>query len=613
MKLGLAQVDVQAGNPRKNLEVILQTIEEARLKDVKILIFSEMVVSGYLLGDEWENKSFTKELMNANETIRKASEGMTLIWGNLYVDKDKKGEDGRERKYNSAFIASNKKWIDNGVFEGRTYKTLMPKYREFDDERHFYSLNKEASDRKSSTESLLQPFEVTVDGETIKLGLILCEDMWSDDYNINPSKILVENGAEMIINLSCSPWTWRKNTKRHSVVKSITEETKVPFLYCNNVGIQNNGKNIFLFDGNSTVYNSKGEAVLQTQDYKQELLVFEYDAIKKIGKNSEMADADSDISQLYKGIVFGIRKFLESLPNKKVVIGLSGGIDSAVVATLIVDAVGPENLLAVNMPSKFNSDITKSAAEKLAENLKIEYKVVPIQESVDWTIKQLADAGLSPNDFVIENIQARDRGSRILASIAATVGGIFTNNGNKTETALGYCTLYGDVDGAFSPIGDIYKGQVYALAKYINKIKGVEVIPDEVIKVVPSAELSDKQDVAKGLGDPMNYPYHDKLIRAFVEYRMDPTEILEMYDDKTISSVLDLPNNVSTYFDSRDVFISDLEHKWKLYKTNIFKRVQAPPILAVSKRAFGFDLREALNSAYFTDFFTKKALDNSRA
>lgn len=607
MKIAIAQIEVIAGNPRKNLEKILDEIQRAKESKVEVLIFSEMVVSGYLLGDEWENKAFLNELMEANETIKKASEKITIIWGNIFVDKNKKNEDGRWRKYNAAFIASHCKWVSNGVFEGRSYKTLMPKYREFDDERHFYSTIKLADEMGVRVETLLQPFEVNWEGKKKKVGIILCEDMWTDDYSVNPSEILVNNGAEIIVNLSCSPWTWRKNTKRHSVVKKLIDKIKVPFIYCNNIGTQNNGKNVFLLDGSSTVYNAKAEVVRQAKRYREEMVVFDADDvwIPDLVRNDKGLN-NEDVRHLYDGLVFGIEKFFETLPSKKVVIGLSGGIDSAVVACLLTDALGSENVLAINMPSKYNSELTKGAAKRLAENLGIEYKVVPIQESVDLTVEQLKQIGLETSGLVVENIQARDRGSRLLSAIAATVGGVFVNNGNKTETALGYCTLYGDVSGAIAPIADVYKGQVYELAKYINTEVGRNIIPEEIIEVVPSAELSADQDVTKGKGDPMNYPYHDKLIRAFVEWRLDPVEILDLYDAGEIEKEFGLEVKIEKYFKNRETFIADLEHKWKLYKVNIFKRIQAPPIIAVSKRAFGFDLREAQNGYYFTEEYLKK-------
>ncbi len=606
VNFALAQLEVIPGRPDLNVRKILHEIEKAKERQVDVILFSEMVVPGYLLGDEWENESLMHELMAFNEDILKATEGITAIWGNIYVDFDKKGEDGRVRKYNAVYVAQNGKWVSNRVFEGHTFKTLMPKYREFDDERYFYSMLRLANEKGEPLSKLLRPFEISVNGSAVKVGAILCEDMWCDDYADNPTKILIENGAEVIVNLSCSPWTWRKNNKRHRVVKSLLDKNPVPFLYCNNTGIQNNGKNIFLFDGNSTAYNPDGTLMATTTDYKEEVTDVMVDGKNgKVVEYLELSD-DRDALELHDGLIFGIKKFFESMGKKKVVLGLSGGVDSAVVACLMSEAIGPENVYSVNMPTKFNSELTKGAAAVLAGNLGIKYAILPIQESVDLTtdnFKNLEFDGikLEVSDYVLENIQARDRGSRVLAGIAACIDGVFTNNGNKSETTIGYCTLYGDVNGAIAPIADIYKGEVYQLARYINQKAKKELIPASILEVVPSAELSANQDVTKGKGDPVNYPYHDKLFRAFVEFRRDPEYILDLYTKGELEKELKLEEGkIRKYFPTDAEFVSDLEHKWRLYKINIFKRIQAPPIIAVSRRAYGFDLRESQNGYYFT-------------
>ncbi|HEX3007208.1 MAG TPA: NAD(+) synthase, partial [Bacteroidales bacterium] len=318
-----------------------------------------------------------------------------------------------------------------------------------------------------------------------------------------------------------------------------------------------------------------------------------------------------DREELYAGLIYGIGKFFESFPNRKVVIGLSGGIDSALSATLLAKALRPENVYAINMPSQFNSATTKGAARTLAENLGIHYTSISIQASYENTIREIESAVFTRLDgsnavtsiklapLNKENIQARDRGSRVLAGVASALGAVFVNNGNKTETAFGYATLYGDVNGALAPIADLYKMEVYDLARFINEQK--EVIPATIFNIPASAELSDDQNVDEGKGDPIFYPYHDKLVKAFVEFRLDPEEILQYYVDGTLGTTIRCEQQlIDGYFKDAASFIADLEHKWRLFKISYFKRIQAPPIIAVSKRAFGFDLRESQNGYYFT-------------
>jgi NAD+ synthase (glutamine-hydrolysing) len=626
---------VKAGNPEANLARILAGIERAKANGRSVVVFPEMAVPGYLLGDEWENEAFVRECADMNAEIMAATkDGIAAVWGNVLVDQDAKGEDGRTRKYNAAFVAQNGEMVGNGVFVGYAVKSLMPKYREFDDERHFYSLSKLAFEKGVSPESLLEPFELFIAGVRRRIGIVICEDMWDEDYAFKPVEILKKKGAEAVINLSASPYGIGKSAKRDRLIARHSEGIR--FYYANNVGIQNNGKNVFLFDGGSAIAQD-GRIIAGARSFCDQE-VFEASGIPS-GERSEI----SDVAQ---GLVAGIREFMAGMDKKKIVIGLSGGIDSAVVATLAVMAMGPENVIAVNMPSKYNSDTTKNLAAQLAKNLRVPLYEVGIQESVDATRTQLEAVLGVPMDeegrtLNFENVQARDRGSRVLAGIASMVDAVYTNNGNKTEVALGYATLYGDVNGAFAPIADLYKSQVYELARHLNSIFG-DPIPKGIIDLIPSAELSVAQNVDEGKGDPFDYPRTDAILRRFVEWRKDPEELLESYLNGTLAAELGLGREVApslgteearpdlapengeclinlgrvpsawdgpessgspALFADAAAFVSEIERLWKLYKINYFKRVQAPPIIAVSKRAFGFDLREAQNGIHFTRRF----------
>lgn len=620
IRIALGQMEVIPGRPDLNSAAMIQMIGDARNQQADMIVFPEMSIPGYLLGDTWEQDAFLRDCEYYGQQIIAASNEITILFGNVAIDWTKRGDDGRVRKFNAFHVAHQGKLAgaDNFPYPFRI-KTLHPNYREFDDTRHFFSLRKLAAELHTTVDQLLQPVRITLGKRNLSMGCILCEDGWSDDYSAKPIDILSQNHSiDLLVNISSSPFTLGKNNKRNRVFSKQAKDIKTPLIYVNNVGLQNNGKTVYTFDGCSTVYSRSGEIAAYCSPFSAQVQTVD---VSLSGSCHNLADAaaitaDNTIDRLFEAVSYGTGKFLQSIGMNRVVIGVSGGIDSAVAAALYTHVLGPENVLLVNMPSLYNSETTKGLAAKLAENLGCRYVIIPIQPSVDLTLDQLTTASLvnprtgetsklTVTGFMTENLQARDRSSRVLAGLAAAFGGGFTCNANKCELTVGYSTLYGDQAGFLAALADLWKHQVYELAHYFNKaVYRQEVIPRQTITIVPSAELSFDQSIDEGKGDPLIYPYHDYLFRAFMEYwnRATPEDILFWYQQDILEEKLGCaPNLVKQLFATPTAFIDDLERWWKLYTgLAVAKRIQAPPVLAVSRRAYGFDHREAQNGPYFT-------------
>ncbi len=612
MKIALCQIKVVPGRPDRNVETILARLEEAALRGCDLAVFPEMSVPGYLIGDAWEDEGLVRDVLLANERIREATRsGIAAIWGSLLVDPGRTNEDGRLRKYNAGFVAQGGELKDNGVTKAAV-KTLLPEYRIFDDPRHFTSLRQLTADPSA----LLRPFPVRQRGraaaDEVRIGLHLCEDMWHENYPVNPPEILVGNGANLLVNISASPWTWQKNRKRHEVVRSIVARAKVPFVYVNAIGVQNNGKNLIVFDGCSAVYGSDGSLVLALEDNTESVV----DLTLSPSLPTVDLPPQDDSRELFEALCAALNEFLSGFPedHRHVVVGVSGGIDSATVLALLVHLLGPSRVSAISMPSKFNGPTTLGLTAHLARTLGVSLETVPIQGMVD----QLAAAtGITPVDFAYENIQARVR-MQVLAALAQKRHALFTCNGNKVELAFGYSTLYGDQAGAIAPLGDLVKREVRQLAVYLNeKVFGRDVIPQSCIEMKPSAELSPAQSVEEGKGDPFDYGsqhargYHDEMVRAFTEFRKGPEWFLEEWASGRLETTLLLPSGtLERLFVTPAAFAADLEEKWSRFAGSVFKRVQAPPIPIVSRRSFGYDLREAMLAPHFTSRYRdlKKAI-----
>ena len=645
------QLDVHPGAPEANALKMLRIIED-HAKDFDLFVFPEMAVPGYFVGDCWEQKGFLDRCLRANEQIIAASSSTpaAIIFGTVGLDGRFCGEDGRPRLYNAACIAQKGKRIAAPHLDLPFWpKALLPNYRVFEDSRHFYDLRRWSQDcglnLKDATRPAVLQFEDGVSQRAnghpraIAIGVTICEDLWSDDYSYNPFDSLGDYNARsradglpplsLIVNLSASPFTKGKSNKRHRVLAARQHQTAVPLLYVNNIGLGNNGKNILCFDGGTALCD--GAEIVECPAFEPAFLGFEVPvhsgeaAMRILTSASKLqhfpiptsrepkqglvarVETLEDPGMLAVALRFTLQETCKAWGVRQVVLGASGGIDSALAAALFCAALGPDQVTLINMPSRHNADILKSAALELAQRLGTRYNVVPIEASVAQLKADLF--GLESFRTLLtgpveENLQARDRG-RILAAAAAAMGGVFSCNANKTELTVGYGTLYGDLAGFLAPLGDLWKGDVYSVAQGLNGACQVSSwferppIPEASLTVTPSAELSEDHDVTAGKGDPLDYPYHDRLFRLWVEswVREDFDSTCSLYDTGELPGRLGLhKGSLPLWFGNRGAFVADLRRWWSLYQgLAAFKRVQAPPIVTLSRRALGLDHRESVN------------------
>ncbi len=546
MKIALAQLNYHIGNFDANKAKILKAIDEAKKLGAELVVFAELAVCGYPPRDFLEFDEFIDMCEQSIREIAASCTDIAAIIGAPSRNSDAKGKD----LFNSAYF------LEAGKVQQVVHKALLPTYDVFDEYRYFEPA------RNFSC----------VDYKGLKIALTICEDLWNINdnplYVSSPMDILVLEDPELMINIAASPFSYKHDDDRVKVLSDNCRKYGLPMLYVNQVGAQTE----LIFDGGSFVFDKDGEMLDQLPYFEEDIRMFHFDGSVISGLSPVPYVPLPDIEQIHKGLLLGIKDYFTKSGFTKAVLGLSGGIDSAVVCALAAEALGAANVTAVLMPSRFSTDHSIQDALDLVNNLGCQHHIVPIQEAVAAFEHMLepAFAGL-PFNIAEENIQARARGLIVMA-FSNKFGYILLNTSNKSECAVGYGTLYGDMCGAIAVIGDVYKTQVYELANYINREK--EVIPLNSIVKPPSAELRPDQRDSDSLPD---YDVLDRLLFEYVEQRKSSRQLIaEGFEETMVKRVIKLVNSAE------------------------FKRYQTPPILRVSPKAFGMGRRMPIVGKYLS-------------
>jgi len=534
------------GDLEGNTKKIIEFIEKGKGKGVDMVVFPELAITGYPPKDLLLKPDFLFENKQRLREIVDACKGISCIVGFVdFIQSPKRRGvydvsarlHKREKDlYNAACM------IDDGRILGIQYKTHLPNYDIFDEERYF----------EPAKEHYL------FNWKGMRVGVSICEDIWVDE---SPADIQARRGADFLVNISASPFYSGKSKIRRGIISEKAKRNNVPIAYLNLVG----GQDDLVFDGSSCVFDSQGRLIGVAKSFEEDFL------ISGLISTSSITIKERPIEEVYKALILGIKDYVHKNGFEKVVIGLSGGIDSALTAVLATQALGPSNVLCLYMPSQFSSKRSFEDAKRLASNLGVDFQVIPIQEIYESYLKSLRDI-FKGTEFGVteENIQARIRGN-ILMAVSNKFGYLVLSTGNKSEFAVGYTTLYGDMAGGLAVLSDVPKTTVYELAHYINSIK--KVIPESIIKKPPSAELRENQ---KDEDDLPPYRILDPILHLYIEENRSAKEIEEMGFKKEL--VREIIRKVDR---------------------NEYKRQQAPVGIKITPKAFGFGRRMPITNRYY--------------
>ncbi len=577
-RISLAQINPKTGDLRGNVRKILGGIAQAREDGCDIVVFPEMCLTGYCLDEKLLiNLQFLRENKRILlEEIRPACQEIAAIVGFLDFDEQQLGPDQRVLRHNAAAV------LGEGKVLQIVHKRLLPSYRYFEDKRYFQPGRE------------VEPIRVKAADGVVSIGVLICEDLWEQGYNSSPCQLLRDKGAEYLFCINASPFVGsspgEKDGKRFVRERIIAEQIRrhgIPIIYVNTVGVGDNGKNIIPFDGMSLAFDREGSPACVLRQFQEEQQFVDFDQGQSDAVRLPPFDREEEI---YRALVMSVRDYFEKVGIfKRVLEAISGGIDSSLGTAIAYEAMGRELLSVYSLPSRYNSSQTLEAARQLARNFQLDYHEVPIQSMVDSIVGEFERHLHSLNQAVTsENLQARVRGLIMMAE-SNDQGALLLTNGNETEIALGYATLYGDMVGGLSVIGDLPKPDVYRLARYVNRRWERTMIPEEVFSIAPSAELKADQT------DPFDYDVVGPMVSDFVERGMSPRDLVDQFKKKKLSPTRYSAQGSSVYDKYNEERFGELAQQlYRSLNVSVYKRLQGAPIVAVSARSFGFDLRETI-------------------